>query len=152
MKPAASALLLALLFQDPVCDHGTRGASRPVDLKEVSRVHAEAARAFDTYRFDRPGSVTMPGFDSGLPHCRARTTRRVRVESLPPELKPLYFAPAGTNAPDGALLVVTRARSVADVTIPADPELAARFGVRCAPTHVRPVSPTEVELTEGGAP
>jgi len=152
MKAAGSAILLALLVQEPVCDHGTRGASRSIDLEAVARIHAEAVRAFNAFYFDRPGFISLPGFDSGLPNCRARATRRVRVEPLPPEMKPLYFAPAGTVVPGDALLVVTRARSVADVSIPADPELAARFGVRCAPTFVRPVSPAEVELTEGGTP
>ena len=152
MKPAASAILLALLVQEPVCDHGTRGASRPVDLEAVARIHAEAARAFDSHRFDRPASVSLPAFDAGLPYCRMRATRRVRVEPLPPEMKSLLFAPAGTETPADAILVVTRARSMADISIPADPELAARFGVRCAPTFVRPLSATEVELTEGGTP
>ncbi len=152
MKSAGSAFLLALLVQDPACDHGIRGASRPVDLKAVALVHREAARAFDSFAFDRPGPATRPAFDSGLPYCRSRTTRRVRVETLPPEMKPLYFALAGSATPPGAILVVTRARSIAEVSIPADPELVARFGVRCAPTHVRPVSSTEVELAEGESP
>ena len=152
MKPAASAILLALLVQDPVCDHGIRGASRQVDLEAVSRIHAEAARAFDAFTFDRPGSVSWARFDSGLPQCRMRATRRVRVEPLPPEMKPLFFAPAGAETPADAILVVTRARTISDISIPADPEMAARFGVRCAPTFVRPLSPTEVELTEGGTP
>lgn len=152
MKSAGSAILLALLVQDPACDHGNRGACRPVDLKAVALVHREAARVFDSFAFDRPGPTARQGFDSGLPYCRARGTRRIRVETLPPEIQPLYFAPAGSATPPGAILVVTRARSIADVSIPADPELAARFGVRCAPTHVRPVSSTEVDLAEGESP
>jgi hypothetical protein len=67
-------------------------------------------------------------------------------------MKPLYFAPAGSRVPEGALHVVTRARSIAEVSLPADRELTARFGVRCAPTFVLAVSATEVELTEGGNP
>lgn len=152
MKPAASAILVALLVQEPVCDHGTRGAHRAVDLEAIARIHAEAARAFGAFAFDRSDSVSWARFDSGLPQCRLRATRRVRVEPLPPEMKPLFFAPAGTETPADAILVVTRARSIADMSIPADKELSARFGVRCAPTHVRPLSPTEVELTEGGTP
>lgn len=152
MKSAASALMAAILVQEPVCDHGTRGASRPIDLRAVARIHAAAARAVDSFSYDRPVPILLPGFDSGLPSCRTRTTRRVRVEPFPPEMKPLYFAPAGAEVPVGSMLVITRARSIAEVPLPADPELASRFGVRCAPTHVRPVSETEVELTEGGAP
>jgi hypothetical protein len=133
-------------------DHGARGATASVDLDQVARIHGEAARAFRSFSFDRPVLNSLPAFDSGLPFCRSRSVRRVSVEPVPPEMTPLYFASAGSETPEGALLVVTRARSIADVSIPADPELAKRFGVRCAPTFVRPVSPTEVELTEGGRP
>jgi hypothetical protein len=152
MKAAASALLLALMSQDPVCDHGVRGSTSPVDLREVARLHAETARAFDSMSFARSGVFTLPPFDSRLPSCRGRTVRRVRVALLPPEMKPLYFASAGSAAPGDALLVATRARSLADVSVPADPELVERFGVRCSPTLVRPVGTTEVELVEGESP
>ena len=152
MKSAGSAILIAFLVQEPVCDHGVRGASTSVDLGQVARIHEEAARSFRSFSFDHPVSTSLPPFDSGLPFCRSRTVRRTRVWTLPPEMKPLYFASAGSEPPEGALLVVTRARSIADVSIPADPELAARFGVRCAPTLVRPVGANEVELTEGGRP
>jgi hypothetical protein len=152
MKPAGSAILALLLLQDPVCDHGSRGASRPVDLAAVARLHSELAREAGSFASPPPEGGSIPGFDSGLPSCRARTTRRMRVESLPPDMKPLYFAPAGRRVPEGALHVVTRARSLADVSLPADRELSARFGVRCAPTLVLPVTATTVELTEGGSP
>lgn len=136
MKAAVSALLLALLVQDPVCDHGSRGTTRPVDLKEVARIHEEVARAFDSFSFLRPTSISLPSLEPGLPSCRSNNVRRVRVEPLPAELKSLYF---GTGEPPtDAIHVVT-----------ADPELVARFGLRCAPTVVRRVSETEVELTEG---
>ena len=149
MKAAASALLFALLVQDPACDHGTRGATRPVDLKEIARLHEETVRAFNSFSFLRPDPLPASAFDSGLPSCRSRTVRRVRVEPFPSELSALYFGAAGSESPPDAIHVVTRARSRADASIPADPELVARFGVRCAPTLVRPVSATEVELSEG---
>ena len=152
MKPAGSAILALLLVQDPVCDHGSRGAAHPVDLKAVARLHSELAREFDQFVSPPPGRFSIPAFDSGLPACRSRSTRRVKVDPLPSEMKPLYFAPAGGAVPADALLVVTRARSVLDVSLPADRELAARFGVRCAPTFVRPVASGQVELTEGGTP
>jgi hypothetical protein len=152
MKAAGSAILALLLVQDPVCDHGSRGDSRTVDLKSVARLHAELAREVDAFAVPPPERTSIPAFDSGLPACRARSTRRVRVDPLPSEMKPLYFAPAGSAVPADTLLVVTRARSILEVSIPADRELAARFGVRCAPTFVRPVTPAEVELTEGGHP
>lgn len=139
MRAAASALLLALLVQDPVCDHGSRGATRPVDLKEVARIHEEVVRAFDSFSLLRPTSFSLPSFEPGLPSCRSNNVRRVRVEPLPAELSLLYFGATGSKPPPGALHVVT-----------ADPELVARLGVRCAPTAVRRVSDTEVELTEGG--
>ena len=152
MKPAVSALFLSLLVQDPVCDHGTRGPSSPIDLKEVARVHAEMSRAVESFRVERPESLTWPPFESGLPACRIRKSRRHRVAALPPDMKPLLFAPAGSAVPPDALLVATRARSLRDVSIPADPQLAGRFGVACVPTLVRPLSATEVELTEGDGP
>ena len=152
MKAAGSALLVLLVAQEPVCDHGSRGASRPVDLAAVARVHADLAREFAALSSPRPETFDLPGFDSGLPSCRKRSTRKARVEPLPPEMKPLWFAPADSPGPPPALHVVTRSRSLAGVSIPADRELCARFAVRCAPTFVRPVTATEVELTEGGAP
>ena len=51
--------------------------------------------------------------------------------------------------PDGALPVATSTRSIPDVRLFATAELAARLGVRCSPTLVRPLSPEEVELVEG---
>ena len=152
MKPAASALLLALLVQDPVCDHGSRGATRPVDLKEVARIQEEAARAFKSLSFAKAQGFSWPPFDSGLPACRSRAVRRLRVETLPPDMKPLLFAPAGSDAPPEAIRVATRARSIAEASIPADKELAARFGVRCWPSLVRPVTTSEVEISEGWTP
>jgi hypothetical protein len=152
MKAAASVILAALVAQDPMCDHGSRGPSRPIDLREVERIHDEMRRAFDSLGAVRGDDFKLPSFDSGLPSCRARSVRRVRVEPLPPEMKPLYFAPAGHEAPGDALLVATQARSVADAALLADKELAARFGVRCSPSFVRLLTPSEIEITEGGAP
>src|SRR5262245_10360199 len=128
MKAVSSALLL-LLGQDAVCDHGTRGAARPVDLREVARIHQEVARDFNSLALARTSPFSLPGFDSGLPHCRGRRTRTVRVESLPPDLKPLYFAPAGSDAPADSILVATRAQSVSDAALLAVPEVTNRFGV-----------------------
>lgn len=151
MKPAASVVFLALMAQEPVCDHGSRGPSAPVNLREVERIHAEMAAALDSMSAARPEPFGWPAFESGLPACRAVRTRRHRVDLLPAGMTPLLFAPAGADVPPGALHVVTRARSIRDLPIPADPALAARLGVRCAPTLVRPVSSTEVELAEGDA-
>lgn len=139
MRAAASALMLALLVQDPVCDHGSRGATRPVVLKEVARIHEEVVRAFDSFSILRPTAFSLPSIKSRLPSCRSHNVRRVRVEPIPAELSLLYFGAAESEPPPRAIHVVT-----------ADPELVARFGVRCVPTAVQRVSDTEVELTEGG--
>jgi hypothetical protein len=153
MKAVASAMLLALAVQDEdVCDHGTRGASRPVDLRQVARLHAEMTRSFKSLSVRPPATFSFPAFDSGLPACRSRTSRRVRVASLPAEMKPLLFAPEGTRVPPGHVHVTTRARSLKDVSAPADRELVERFGVRCVPTVVRPVRDEEADLIEGETP
>src|SRR5262245_49404765 len=110
------------------------------------------SRTFDSLSISRPPPFAYPAFDSGLPACRSRATRRMRVDELPPEMKPLYFASEGSDVPPGSLHVTTRSRSIRDVAIPADRELTAHFGVRCAPTLVKPVSPVEVELMEGESP
>jgi len=148
MKAAGSLLFLALMAQEPACDHGVRGASRPVDLAAVARAHARAANAF-ILAVDSAATAPPLRFDSGLPHCRMRSIRRLRIDRLPDGMKPLHFAPAGTPPPAGALPVATSARSIAGASLTAAPELAARFGVRCAPTLVKPLSPEEVELVEG---
>jgi hypothetical protein len=148
MKAAGSLLLFLLAAQEPACDHGARGASKPVDLASVGRAHVLAARAF-TILVEGAAPAPPARFDSGLPHCRSRAIRRVRVDRLPEGMKPLHFAPAGTPPPEGALPVATSARSISETLLPAGSELAARFGVRCAPTLVKPVSREEVELVEG---
>ena len=152
MRPLASALFLAWVVQEPVCDHGSRGPTAAIHLKDVARFHQEMSQPLGVLDVERPAGVAWPAFDSGLPACRSRKTRRQVVESLPPGMKPLLFAPAGSGLPPDALLVATRARSLREVSIPADPALAARFGVLCHPTLVRPMSSSEVELTEGERP
>ena len=153
MKAAASAVLLALVVQDAdMCDHGTRGVSRPVDLRQVARLHDEMARTLKSLNAPSPATFTFPAFDSGLPACRSRSTRRIPVDSLLAEMKPLLFAPEGIRVPPDHLHVTTRARSMKDVGVPADRELVVRFGVRCVPTVVRPVQEDEADLIEGEAP
>jgi hypothetical protein len=140
------------MVQEPVCDHGTRGSFAAIHVKDVARVHREMSQPPGDLGLERPSSVAWPAFDSGLPACRSRRIRRQRVESLPPGMKPLLFAPAGADVPPDAVLVATRARSLREVSIPAGPALAARLGILCQPTLARPVSSTEVELTEGERP
>ena len=153
MKAAVSAVLLALVVQDAdVCDHGTRGASRPVDLKQVARIHDEMTRTIKSLEAPAPTTFKFPAFDSGLPSCRSRSIRRIRIAYLPPEMKPLFFAPEGTRVPLDHVHVTTRARSLKDAAVPADRELVERLGVRCVPTVVRPVNEEEAELIEGETP
>ncbi len=149
MRLAASALLLAAL-QDGTCAHPTRGETRPLDLEAVARAHREAARLL-TLRIDPPTAEDPLGapYESGLPACRARSRRTVRLADVPEELagRAFHFGP---RARDGTVHVVTSAKSLRGVAggVLATPELAERFGVRCAPSTAR-VGRTEAEIDEG---
>ncbi len=146
MKPASSLLLL-LAFTP--CDHGTRGESKAVDLDAVARAHKEAASLF-TAAVERV-AVSNPldaPFDSGLPACRFRESRTIRVVAIPKELvgKRIHFGPVSK----GDLWVVTKVKKLADATtgVLASAELASRLGVRCVPATVTVRSETEVDVVE----
>ncbi len=148
MKPAVSVLAL-LLIQDPACDHGTKGDSKAVDFDAVAKAHRDAAKAFAV----RVGKAAFADgldqpFDSGLPACRVRETRKVKVEQIPAALvgKRITFGPESK----GDLWVVTKAKRWRDLSsgVPASRELAARLGVRCVPVSVKVLSATEVEIAE----
>lgn len=138
MRTLASAALAALLVQEAVHDHGTRGAVRPIDLAAVARVHERAIKAF-AWTAPRAEAAILNPATPDWPACRFRSTRRAKVEPLPEGLPPLYFAKAGRPAPEGALAVGSAG----------DREAGARLGVRCLPTLVRRIDATEVELVEG---
>ena len=146
MKPASSLLLLLILTP---CDHGMKGESKPVELDAVARAHKEAASLF-TAAIDRV-AISNPldaPFDAGLPACRFRESRTVRVAAVPKELvgKRIHFGPVSK----GDLWVVTKTKKLADATtgVLASGELASRLGVRCVPATVTVKSETEVDVVE----
>lgn len=149
MKPGASLLALLTLLGSP-CSHGDRGESRPVDLDRVAAAHRKAAKAFATaVEKIAVGDPLAKPFDSGLPSCRLRETRRITVDPLPPALVDRRFHFAATASKD-EIWIPTRARQLRDVAgaTLASPELAARLGVRCVPAVVIVRSEREVEIVE----
>ena len=146
MKPHALSLLL-LLPQSAPCDHGVKGESVAVDLDAVGRAHQEAAKRFNVLveKASVADALARP-FDSGLPACRLRETRSVKVAPLPRELvgKIVGF---GT---EGDVKIVTKSKSLRDAGggVLGSPELAARLGVRCVPAKVSVISEMEVEVVE----
>lgn len=149
-KAAVLIALCVLCVDDAPHAHPSRGASVPVSLERVRRAREDVASRFArvaaeaaTLRADRP-------FESGLPGCGARRTRRVRM-SLPAELagRSLSFAPEGRFAA-ADVRVATSARSLKelDADALADRALVERLDVRCQPTRVRILSEVELELVE----
>lgn len=66
--------------------HGGRGDSHPIDLAAIERGYDEVESAVRRNlkrrirrEIRRPATSAKPGFDSGLPSCRSRSTRRVRL-------------------------------------------------------------------------
>ena len=145
------AICLACASQDaPVCLHPTRGDNKAVSLDAVAKAQEEVKRHLAmTWEKSTKLSADMP-FDSGLPACGMRQTRRVRT-TVPPDLvgKTIAFAPAD-RLPKADVRVATSARRILDVHADAlaDRTLVERIGVRCAPTLVRAISEVEFELVE----
>jgi hypothetical protein len=135
---------------EAVCVHRTRGAARRVSLPEVRRARETlAARLIGSFGEAARLSMDRP-FDSGLPSCPRRAARR-KLGVVPRELvgKTVAFGPAG-RLPAADFRIVTSARRLADLEADAlaDPVLAERLGVRCAPTLVRFLSEADLELVE----
>src|SRR6185295_17100889 len=90
------AICLACASQDgAVCLHPTRGDSKPVSLDTVGKAQEDVKRHLAiTWEKSTKLSTDMP-FDSGLPACGMRQTRRVRT-TVPPDLvgKTIAFAAA----------------------------------------------------------
>ncbi len=150
MRFVASLLLLGL-GQERVCDHGDHGEGRAIDLDAVVRAHRDAARALAAF----PERVTYDdgldaAWESGLPACHGRARRRVEVDELPDGLvgRTITFA---ERPREGTLHAITATRRLRDVVggVLVTPELAERFGVRCAPSLVRIAGAKEVEIDEG---
>jgi hypothetical protein len=150
---AAVLFALCLLSAAPaeeVHAHAARGRTAPVSLDRVARAQQDVAvrlaRAADlaaAFPADRP-------YESGLPACGARRTRRVRTK-VPEALvgRSLSFAPEGRFAA-ADVRVATSAPSLRGLNADAlaDPALAERLEVRCRPTLVRLISEVELELLE----
>jgi hypothetical protein len=134
-----------------VCRHPARGPARAVSLDAVARSHADAAGVFARWSEQAAAGIPRGGFDSALPACATRS-RRALPFRVPPELvgKSAAFAPEG-RFPAADLRIATRAGSLADLDADglADPDLLAKFGVRCWPTLIRGISEVEIELLEG---
>lgn len=135
---------------ESVCRHGAAGETRPVSLAAVEKAQEDITRRFSE-AFGAVGALDPAGpFDSGLPACTGRRTRRVRAR-LPAELvgRTFAFAPEG-RFPEADVRVAASCRRLLEVEADAlaDPELAGRLGVRCVPTLVRVQSEEELELVE----
>jgi hypothetical protein len=154
MSGKAAVLFAICLFfaapRDEIHVHAARGRTVPVSLDRVARaredVAARLARAVDAaaaFPADRP-------YESGLPACGARRTRRVRTAVPEPLVgRSLSFAPEGSFAA-ADVRIATSAPSLRglDADALADPALAGRLDVRCRPTLVRLISEVELELVE----
>jgi hypothetical protein len=152
MKSLALAAFCAFwAFQeDPVCSHADRGECRMVSLDAIGRAQEEIKQRL-AIAWDRSLQLQVDqSYDSGLPACGTRRTRRIRTP-LPPELvgKTVAFAPAD-RMPEADIRAATSARRLLEVRADAlaDRALAERLDVRCSPTLVRCVSEVELELVE----
>lgn len=148
MKTLSGVLFFLLLAQErgERCEHGTRGASAPVQLDRVEKSYVDFAVRVSKWSgaIDPKLALDQP-WDSGLPACTRRQIRRVK-RTVPAEMvgKTILFAEEG----DG-IVFVTKARRRRDLLgkLMATPEAAARFDVRCAPTIVK-ARKDELELLE----
>jgi len=142
--------LLCAASRDGVCLHPDRGDSRPSALDRVAAAQADLQRRMASTWDRAPRLTAGSSFDSGLPSCRARQTRRVRA-ALPKEFvgRTVLFAPADRMT-RADVRVVTSARRVSEIDADAmaDPRLIERLKVRCTPTLVRAISEVELELVE----
>jgi hypothetical protein len=148
MKPAVSLLAL-LLVQGAPCEHAIRGDTRPLDLNAVAKAHRDAASAFAVaVEQVAVGQPLDAPFDAGLPACRVREARRVKVAAVPKALvgKRVHFGPS----PGGDVWVATKGRRLRDLLggLLASTGLAVRLGVRCVPATVTVRSETEVDVVE----
>lgn len=153
MNPRPLLALLACAFlgePEDVCRHPSSGTTCRVSTDGVARAQ-ESVRAHLAWTVEQAGRISLDApYDSGLPACRGRNRRSVRAEA-PRALvgKTIAFAPQD-RMPRADVRVASSARRIAavDADALADPELAARLGVRCVPTLVTVRSESELELVE----
>lgn len=147
----AVLICLACAWQeDSRCEHPARGESKAINLDAVAKAQDEVKRRL-AMSWEKSAKLTADTpFDSGLPACGARQTRRIRT-TVPAELvgKTIAFAPAD-RLPAADVRVATSARRIIDVHADAlgEPRLSERLGVRCTPTLIRALSEVDLELVE----
>ncbi len=148
--PLVAICMIWAAQEDSVCVHPTRGDSHAVSLDAVGRAQDDIKHRL---ALSWESSMKLGGeqpFDSGLPACGSRKTRRFRT-ALPPDMvgKTIAFAPSD-RMPDADVRVATSVRKLIDVQADAlaDRTLIERLDVRCAPTIVRGLSEVELELVE----
>jgi len=139
-----------VLWDENVCTHPARGDSRAVSLDAVEKAQDEVKRRL-ALSWDKSLRISADGpYESGLPACGFRQTRRIRT-ALPPEFvgKTVGFGPSD-RIPSADVRVATSARRILEVQADAlaDRMLSERLGVRCSPTLVRALSEVELELVE----
>ena len=142
---------LACAWQgESVCEHPVRGSCRRVSLEDVEKAQEGVKRQL-TATWEKSARLSgESSFDSGLPACLHRQTRRIHT-TLPPQLvgKTIAFARAD-RLPRADVRVATSARRISDIEADAlaDRRLTERLGVQCTPTLVRAISEVELELVE----
>ena len=151
-KAAVLIALCALGVEraEDVCRHPSRGRTVHVSLERVRRAQEGVALRFAAAADAAARMSSTAGFESGLPGCPSRTTRRVKA-TVPAALvgRRLAFAPEG-RFPEADVRIATSARSLwtLEADALADAALASRLDVRCRPTLVRVLSEVELELLE----
>lgn len=142
--------LVWTLWDEDVCTHPARGDSKAISLDAVEKAQEEVKRRL-ALSWDKSLKISADGpYESGLPGCGFKQTRRVRTQ-VPPELvgKSIGFGPSD-RIPPADIRVATSARRILEVQADAmaDRTLSERLGVRCSPTLVRALSEVELELVE----
>ncbi len=145
-----AAVCLLLQEEETVCRHPSSGASRTLSLDAVHKAQASVREKL-AFAAEKAGRLSLDSsFESGLPSCARRSTRKVQT-SIPRELlgKTILFAPSGRFS-RADFRVATSVRRLADLEADAlaHPALADRLGVRCTPTLVRVTSEVDLELVE----
>jgi len=148
--PLLAICLIWAVQEESVCVHTSRGDSHATSLEAVGRAQEDIKRRLALSWESSLKVGANQSFESGLPACGPRKTRRFRTQ-LPPDMvgKTIAFAPSD-RMPDADVRVATSVRKLIDVQADAlaDRALVERLDVRCTPTIVRGLSEVELELVE----